>query len=451
MKLFVLFALFSLTSFASDINKRPPAFAYSSGKAVFVDFTNASYKITYDMKNKLATAEAQINFNSAEAGFPIFDSHAEPTSVIVDGKAASQELINTPSNETKLRIIKTSVSPGAHVMTISLPITQLVEFSNDNVKSAFWMSDLSDRGYLERYLPTNMMFDRIPTQFFVKFVGAKEKQKVYANGDIEVINDSEVKISFRSELNANCIYFHTVPESAVQENLFSYKSIDGRNIPAVVYMMKSGTDLTAQLEARKNDIIRITNELELDYGAFLHPSITVYIAGSGGMEYSGATMTSVGALGHELFHSYFARGMLHANGNSGWIDEALASWRDYGYRSTTNLLGTTTMASKPLYNRVTDRNAYGFGEEFMSYLDNKVKTKGGLKPFLRDLIEKQSFKPLTTEEFIGFMDEFYGMSFTADFKKYVYGKNNETNNLKFKVKENKIHKQMSLEELKNYL
>lgn len=454
MKMFVLLAIISLSTFAADIDKRPPSFSYANGKAVFVDFTNASYNLTYDITNKQATAEALIHFNSAEMGFPVFDSQVDPTSVSIDGKTASQALINTPSNETKLRIITTSVAPGLHVMKISLPITQLVEFSSSNVRSAFWMSDLSDRGYLERYLPTNMMFDRIPTQFNVKFIGAKDKQKIYANGVIEVISDFEFKITFRPELNANCIYFHTVPETAVQENIFSFKSVDGRVLPAVVYMMKDGTDLTARLETQKKNIIDILNELEEDYGAFLHPSLTVYIAGSGGMEYSGATMTSVGALGHELFHSYFARGMLHANGNSGWIDEALASWRDYGYSSISTLQGSSTMASKPVYNRVTDRNAYSFGERFMSLLDNKVKTKGGLKLFLRELIEKQSFKPLTTEEFIGLMEEFYGMSFTADFKKYIYGGNKEDlvlKRVKYQYGPHKIHKQMTIEELTKYL
>jgi hypothetical protein len=49
------------------------------------------------------------------------------------------------------------------------------------------------------------------------------------------------------------------------------------------------------------------------------------------MEYCGATMTDPGALGHELTHSWFARGVMPANGNTGWIDEAVASWRDDGY------------------------------------------------------------------------------------------------------------------------
>ena len=59
--------------------------------------------------------------------------------------------------------------------------------------------------------------------------------------------------------------------------------------------------------------------------------MTIYIAGRGGMEHCGATITSMSALAHEITHSWFARGVMPANGNAGWIDEGTARWRDRGY------------------------------------------------------------------------------------------------------------------------
>ena len=74
-------------------------------------------------------------------------------------------------------------------------------------------------------------------------------------------------------------------------------------------------------------------ELEQTYGPYPHEALLIYCTGniSGGMEYAGATMTSLEALGHEITHSWFARGVMPANGNAGWIDEAIARWRDRGY------------------------------------------------------------------------------------------------------------------------
>ena len=100
-------------------------------------------------------------------------------------------------------------------------------------------------------------------------------------------------------------------------------------------------------------------------------------------------MTDMSALGHEMFHFYFARGVMPANGNAGWVDEALASWRDDGYQSLGTLSGSSNMSGRPYYTRTTDTAAYSFGERFMSYLDGKLKSKGGLKPYMRTLVERE--------------------------------------------------------------
>ena len=44
------------------------------------------------------------------------------------------------------------------------------------------------------------------------------------------------------------------------------------------------------------------------------------------MEYDGATTASVAALEHEVFHSWFGRGVKPARASDGWIDEAWTSW-----------------------------------------------------------------------------------------------------------------------------
>jgi aminopeptidase N len=44
------------------------------------------------------------------------------------------------------------------------------------------------------------------------------------------------------------------------------------------------------------------------------------------MEYDGATTASVPALEHEVFHSWFGRGVKPARAADGWIDEAWTTW-----------------------------------------------------------------------------------------------------------------------------
>jgi hypothetical protein len=444
---FLLMSLF-LTgiSFAQEIFNRPKSFSHQNSQAVFVDFTEANYHITYDLINKKAFAEAEINFVMPEQGYPVFDSVTAPQSVSLDGLSVSAVEVKTPQNETTLRIVNKVIPTGEHSLLIKLPLSTLVEFFENGVKSAFWTSDLDEREFLERYLPANLEYDQVKMNFHIKFVGLKNQQVIYTNGEVTTQDASTFHISYPEYYNASSIFFHTVPKGLTQELRFKIKSIDGRELPAVVYFASSSWG--ASLEKLKNKTIEIIRELESDYGPFPHPSLTIYQAGMGGMEYCGATMTDFSALGHELFHSYFARGVMPANGNAGWLDEALASWRDGGYTTSGSLLGTSGMSSHPYYTRTTDKAAYTFGARFMSFLDGKTKSNGGLKPFMKMMVEKKIFSPLLVDQFIDEMNNFYGQDFREDFKKYTFSKRGV---LKSNEGFNPIHQKMSIKELQKYL
>ena len=435
----------------TDLEKLPPAFETRSGRAVFADFTNAHYEITYDMNKKKAQVKASIELETAESGRIIFDSHSEPTLVEVDGIETSATLEATPDRSSVVRILNLSRGAGIHTLTVHLPLEKVLDFTPEGVKSAFWMGDLEDRNYIEKYLPTNYIFDRVPMSFSVKFIGAPN-QRIYTNGKVLRKNAEEFRIDFEEGYNITCPYFHTAPVGSFIEREFSFDSIDGRRLPGLIYIPLDEADPEGKLTRIEATTIRVLNELEADYGAFPHQTLTIYNNGpSGGMEYSGATITSESALAHELFHSYFARGVMPANGNSGWLDEALARWRDRGYARTDTLQGTTKMASLGTYARHTDRAAYTFGERFMAYLDGKVRNQGGLKPFLRHLVETRTFDPITTEEFISEMNAFYGTDFTRDFRERVYGEGSQLLPAGTLERDQHLHRQLTEAELTKML
>ena len=155
-----------------------------------------------------------------------------------------------------------------------------------------------------------------------------------------------------------------------------------------------------------------------------HPSFIAYgrMPGVGGMEHAGATATSFKALDHEMLHSYFAKGVMPANGNSGWIDEAIASWRDKGYQSnpTTGFTGSN-LGAHSVYKRNTDDRAYGLGAAFMSYLDYKLHNSGGLKAFLRGYFQTYKHQVITTEHFKNNLEFFSGLDLNDDFNTYIWG------------------------------
>lgn len=444
-------SLLSLSAFAGDLAKRPKPFNYSEGTAVFADFTDAGYTVTYDFDKKEAKVVADIQVETAEDGNIVFDSLQEPTLVTIDGEETSAALIPTPSKETLVRTIKKSVPAGVHVLRIELPLVEAIAFTETGVKSAFWMGDLTDRNYLEKYLPTNFVFDRIPMILRLNFKGITTKQTIYTNGEVFRSEDGNATIVFKDDFINACPYFHTTPEGSFPEKEFSITSIDGREIPGIVYVNRdTGIDYEEKLNRIIGNTRKIIAELENDYGPFLHDKLVVYVnAPSGGMEYSGATITSESALGHELFHSYFARGVLPADGNAGWIDEALARWRDYGYPTNTTLTGTSILAAHGPYNRATDRNAYEFGSKFFALQNYKLG--GKMKAFMRHMVETKSFDPITTEDLIAEMNAYFETDVTPDFQQYIYGKGTPAPMNSMKLKADDIHRQYTQEELNKML
>jgi hypothetical protein len=107
-----------------------------------------------------------------------------------------------------------------------------------------------------------------------------------------------------------------------------------------------------------------------------------------------------------------------ANGNAGWIDEALASWIDHGSKARTELSGSSMMAGHPLYTRRTDTDAYTFGANFMELLNGKLAK--GLDDFLKQAVATKKFQPYTTEDFISWMEAYTSSAWAPTFKQYVY-------------------------------
>ncbi|MBX9768787.1 MAG: hypothetical protein K2X47_16050, partial [Bdellovibrionales bacterium] len=137
----------------------------------------------------------------------------------------------------------------------------------------------------------------------------------------------------------------------------------------------------------------------------------------GGMEYAGATITSLEALSHEVGHSWFGRGVIPAGGNAGWLDEAITSWRDMNFPKTSSLSGNQPMADHGPYNRTTDGEAYGFGAEFIGLLNSAVPN---FFDFMRHLYTTKAWSPITTESFAQELSLFTGKDFAPVFKKYVF-------------------------------
>jgi hypothetical protein len=438
------FALVSASALAS-YNQAPPAFAYKNAKAVYIDLQDAHYDITYDYAAKSVSVETLIHFDSATSGYPIFDLVNAPSEVLLDGKAILTTAITDPENSTTLRVMENITAPGSHELRIKHNITANVVFGATGVASGFWTSDLNDRRYLEQYLPTNMEYDQYSMQISVNVTNTNGLTHILkTNGKVAKISENSFEVSYPEFYTASSLYFHMYPTLNAPTNIsFYYQSIDGRLLPVDIY-----TNYDPQTFASATRTILA--ELENDYGPFPHEQVLIYgNAPSGGMEYSGATATSLSALGHELFHCYHARALMPANGNAGWMDEAIARFRDNKYPLTQALtFASTRLAGHSVWTRSTDRMAYKEGSAFLSWIAYRMDQKGlSFKGFLRSYFDQYKYTTVTTELFRDELSKEAGMDLSPEFDQYIYGKSSMNADNKGIMEEDEFHPHFSKAEL----
>lgn len=448
-RLISLIALLGTSTVWGNLHLAPPDFSTDRGRAIFVDFKTAHYEVTYDTKNRVARVKTKIVFNAERAGNPVFDLVPNPYRVLLNGDSVSQREISFPGGSSTLRQLGAAVTPGDHTLEIDNTFSKHTQFVPllKYVGSAFWIRDLKDRMFLEQYVPSNFEYDQYKITMDVKFDGIRREQEIFTNGAVTKFSKNHYRIEYPDYFTSSCLFFHTTPKGFMKRQDFAYRSVDGRDIPVTVY-----SPWRSRTRKFKNYAQKVLKELEADYGPWAHPGLLAYgtFPGMGGMEHAGATATSLAALDHEMLHSYFAKGVMPANGNTGWIDEAIAAWRDNGYprNPTPGFEGSDLGAHSP-YQRHTDDRAYGLGSAFMAYIDYRLQDMGGLKAFLRGYFQAYKHTVVTTEHFKNNMEFWSGLDLTEDFEKYIWGKNSQdVENIPVK---NPVHVKLSEKDLNSLL
>ena len=411
-KLLALFSMiiFSISAFA-NLHLAPPSFDYKDGKAVFMDITEGNYDIKYYPSKFNSRVKTTWTVNIAEEGYPIFDFVPSRIGIKVNGQWARFSSVDSPDKVTSYRVINTKLKPGSHLIELFTKVKRGTSYGYKSVNSGFFIKDLSEKKFLEKYVPANLEFDQYPITFNVK-IYSKYKHKVVANGAMRETGWNSYTVKYPSWYSSSSIYFHTFKQGKYWWIQKDFKSISGETIPVTIYtkwFLSADKFLT---KAKK-----VFHELEADYGAYPHQQLIIYgMAPRGGMEYPGATATSLVSLGHEMFHFYFAKSVIPANGNSGWMDEGLASWRDKGYqRADKPSYGAFNLGNHSVYKRNTDDNSYKVGRSFFAYLNSKID----LKVVLRDYFSEHKNSLVTTNNMINFFEGNTGMALRGDFDQYV--------------------------------
>lgn len=480
MKKSLLFSLFaiSLLAISSGVMSFSDTPAYENFKAngkklVFADFKTADYKIIYNLGLKKAHYKAIIEFDVIESGRVIFDAVTRPLSVSLDGKKINIEKVSHKG--FRAMYLDEKLSEGTHTVEFFGEVTELVDFSAaGRVRSAFWFTDLEDRNFLERFMPSSFEYDRVKMSFHIKLDGAATAHKLMVNGELSELAENEFYVDFPDFYNSSSIYFHLLPTDKINLNESTFTSIDGRELPVKIYHTLKSHEFSADrtdayflsyMKATKDSM----KDLESRFGPFLHEQMIVYATDGGGhsnlggMEYCGATITNRGALNHEIIHSYFGRGIMPANGNAGWIDEAITTWaasKKYRNLNPRYFKNPQNLYGRSDYVRITHTGAYGQGMRFMGGLAGYLELKGEnpFTDFLKEIIEDKKYTTYTNNDFWSWSKDFYGTSFLEFLERtqspapFVSGFESVQVKVPFELEVvDDIHKKITLEDLKKLL
>jgi hypothetical protein len=192
-------------------------------------------------------------------------------------------------------------------------------------------------------------------------------------------------------------------------------------------------DGQADLDAVVADTAAWLSYFTARYGRWAHGDefLAVVWGASRGMEYDGATTTSVPALEHEVFHSWFGRGVKPARASDGWVDEAMATWatassRVGGGRYGVEELGLDQPPSL-LYpphpwSRHTPREAYGSGSRLLAGVAHMAGGAASLRAALAAWHRAHAGGVASSQALAEHLGGWCGRDLWPWWDRYVYGR-----------------------------
>ena len=404
-----------------DLLAGPPVETVDGLVAVPIDITTVDAKVVIDAATKTALAEATMLFRTgSQDGHPIFDLRQEVVTATLDG---------TPVDPLELALhdFGLGLDFGLRILERELPactdhtlvLTYAIEQPNapesramvwqpgsTRVKWDLWSTDLYPGRYLEQWFPANLVHDKFAFGLDLELKASDFEHTLVSNGAVELIGASHWKVDYPPTFTALSPMLVLVANDRV---VAQTQELALANDVKVTLDLYQDFDVGADLTAVTADITETMDEFIASTGAYAHGDrLTVYLwnEATRSMEYDGAATTRVDALAHELFHSWYGRGVKPASQNDGWIDEA---WDvhsvDFGFNEAPLDFDAppVELASPSPWNRITPTTAYFEGEQVFAGLAAML----GI-PVLRAL-----------------MADFYGMHVlevvtTRDLERHIY-------------------------------
>jgi hypothetical protein len=193
------------------------------------------------------------------------------------------------------------------------------------------------------------------------------------------------------------------------------------------------TDSDADLAACEADVKGWLSYLAARFEPWVHGDTfwAVVWSPGRGMEYDGATTAAVAALEHEVFHSWFGRGVKPARASDGWIDEAFTTWSTSSRSSELPRFATDPLSldEDPVvlypphpWSRHTPIESYGKGARLFAGLAHLLGGPDRLRAAMADWYRANAGGLVTTDGLAAHLKLWSGVDIGPWWARYVHGR-----------------------------
>jgi hypothetical protein len=367
----------------------PPKRLDNQRLAVPIDIETISAKLIFNAAKQQVHGDAAIRFrHGVEHGYPLFDLRQPVEGVWLDGARLSAGEAAVPfrrlgaRREQSMRVLQRKLragdrhrlrltyrlhTPPLHASSMGGYQPRLTWPDNRCVDFNFGFTDLGGGRYLEAWVPANLIYDRFTLTLEVIVRHTARPHVVVTNGESEEVSLNHWRVRFPSTFTALSPMLQLHPRDAVESTSRSVKlPASKRSVEIEAWKF---CDNPIDLDAQAAAIGRWLARNDRNIGPYHHGNRYVAFMHVGGMEYDGGCTAAPVALEHEVFHSWWARGLKPASQNDGWIDEAWAVYHDdggAGERAFDFTEPPVRLCSGTPWNRSTPIASYRLGSRFFA-------------------------------------------------------------------------------------
>jgi hypothetical protein len=414
------------------------------GLAVPVDMASLEASLRFDVTSRVAEVSATVDLAVAgHEGFPAFDLRQPIDAARLDGKALPPVALAHhdlgAGDDAGMRVVEvTCPAASQHRLQVDYRLgtpgatgSRPVEWSSsgDGVAWDLWMSDLEPGRYLEMWFPANLCHDTLAIKISVEVAGTKRPHVLLANGAlVEHVPGLSWSVRYPPTFTSLSPLLVLAPADEVE---LCHQTVTAGAPTRITVAGLNGAE--ADLGAVMADASAWLGYFSARYGAWAHGDnfLAVMWGAPRGMEYDGATTACEPALEHEIFHSWFGRGVKPARASDGWIDEAMATWATASQRATAGRfrveeLGLDQPASllSPLHpwSRHTPREAYAAGSRLLAGVAHMAGGAAALRAALAAWNQANSGRQVTTDALARHLSAWCDRDLTPWWDRYVYGR-----------------------------